>query len=175
MPLFLFHVSKREQCLYAVLCCRSHCSCSLQHLHELRPAEESRQNSCLSTDSHMLQSLLFPHILSMYKERIYLAKKKKDAFFCRLFLCFILMVMWNCHEVYTKQLFWRYPVCSQHSKKPKALLWKLQQRQQRKIFKTCISARCWVQVVKFSSQTDGDSELEIQLWKSCDFQWESCA
>lgn len=60
-------------------------------------------------------------------------------------------------------------------KRPKALLWKVQQRQQRKIFKTCISARCWAQVVKFSSQTDGDSELEIQLWKSCDFQWESCA
>lgn len=47
----------------------------LQHLHQLRPAEESRQNSCLCTDLHMLQSLFFPHTIHV-KRREFIWQKR---------------------------------------------------------------------------------------------------
>lgn len=109
------------------------------------------------------------HILSMYMERIYSAKKMHFwPFVPLLYSDGDVELPWSILNSSSGDILFAHNI----KKKKKALLWKVQQKQQHT---TCISARCGVQVVKSSSQTDGDSELKIQLWKSCDFQWESCA
>lgn len=111
---------------------------------------------------------LFSHTTHEGGENLF---SKKDAIFDHLFSLQHLGSCMSWSIVYSSSgdiLF----ACSAEKKKKNPML---EQSQQWRILKTCLFIRCWVQVVESSRQADGDSELQIQSGKSCDFLCESCA
>lgn len=168
ISVFFCHVSKWEQCVYAVLFGTSHCSYSLQHLHEL----STKESWGITADplywlAHAAIAVC-SHVLSMYKEIIWQKRRTLWPFVSLSRSDGEVEQPWSMLNSSSEDILFPYNIkkIKQKTKQnKKALLWRVWQRQQPKIFKTCISARYWLQVVKSSSQTDGGSELRDSVLK----------